>query len=114
MGSQIGLCRVAWSASHPRGGVWQKRGIGDLELRLGIRAAEGDLGVTGREVVTTGARELGEITQAGGDEKIQDRALGKDCMKRRGRGRRGSCKGKKKGEGDDHFLTIFYLRPPAG
>lgn len=82
------------------GGVRQKGCIGDLELRLGVRATEGDLGVTGREVVTTEARELGEIIQAGGDEKVQDRALGKDCMKRRGRGRRGSCKGKKKGEGD--------------
>lgn len=39
----------------------------------------------------------GEIIQGDGDEKkTQDRALGKDGVKRRGKGRRGTCKRKGK------------------
>lgn len=45
--------------------------------------------------MTTEVEAPGEIVQGDGDEKkTQDRALGKDGMKRRGKGRRGTCKGK--------------------
>lgn len=52
------------------------------------QAKRGDLGVT------TEVQAGGEIIQGDGDEKTQDKVLGKDGMKRRGKGRRGTCKGK--------------------
>ena len=52
VGSQTRLCPVAGSATHPCGGIWQKGDNGNLDLRLGLRAPERGLGVTGWEVVT--------------------------------------------------------------
>lgn len=89
-GSQIGLRLIqsgGWVSSpsmwrHPaERWKWQ-----DLELRLGVRATEKGLGVTGGEVETTEAAVLEENIQGGGDKKTQYRALGKNCKKRRGRG----------------------------
>lgn len=54
-----------------------------------VRASDGDLGVT------TEVKVQREIIQGDGDEKTPDRALGKDDMKRRGKGRRGTYRGKR-------------------
>lgn len=39
-GGQTGLYPVAESATHRCGGIWQKGDVGNLDLRLGLRAPE--------------------------------------------------------------------------